>query len=67
MSLAVLRLLAEPDLAARLSRNGRILALRSDWDAVRGQWEDLFATLSNGSGGRAGRGRPDGRSGGRIG
>jgi glycosyltransferase involved in cell wall biosynthesis len=53
MSAAVLRLLVDPALASHLSRNGRNLALRSDWDAVRGQWEDLFASLGNGRG-RAG-------------
>jgi glycosyltransferase involved in cell wall biosynthesis len=56
MSAAVLRLLAEPELAGRLSRNGRNLALRSDWAAVRGQWEDLFASLRNGRSAGNGRG-----------
>jgi len=39
---AVLRLLAEPGLAARLSANGAALAHRSRWPQVRPQWEELL-------------------------
>jgi glycosyltransferase involved in cell wall biosynthesis len=45
MAKGVLRLLADPDLAGRLSRAGRDLAMRSAWPAVRAQWEDLFGRL----------------------
>jgi glycosyltransferase involved in cell wall biosynthesis len=42
MAAAVRRLCREPDLAERLSTNGRALALRSSWAAVRPQWERLI-------------------------
>jgi len=45
MARAVLRLLAEPELALRLSRAGRAIALRSAWPSVRAEWEDLFRRL----------------------
>jgi glycosyltransferase involved in cell wall biosynthesis len=45
MARAVLRLVADPDLARRLSRAGRGLALRSSWPAVQAEWEDLFRRL----------------------
>ena len=45
MSDAVLRLVREPALASRLSRNGRPLAARCAWPAVRAQWEALFAEV----------------------
>ena len=45
MAAAVLRLLEDPGLAATLSENGRRLAERSAWDAVRPEWEALFASL----------------------
>jgi glycosyltransferase involved in cell wall biosynthesis len=45
MAAAVLRLLRDPDLAGRLSANGRKLAERSSWEYVRPQWERLFATI----------------------
>ena len=45
MADAILRLVGEPALAARLSRNGPPLAARCAWPAVRGQWEALFAEL----------------------
>jgi glycosyltransferase involved in cell wall biosynthesis len=41
----ILDLLHNPELALRLSSNGRELALRSSWDNVREQWESLFAEL----------------------
>jgi glycosyltransferase involved in cell wall biosynthesis len=42
MAAAVLRLLADPGLAQRLSHGGREMALRSSWASVRSQWEALF-------------------------
>ena len=42
MANAVKRLLGDPDLAARLSANGRHLAERSSWDLVRPQWEKII-------------------------
>jgi glycosyltransferase involved in cell wall biosynthesis len=45
MAGAILRLLRDPELAGRLSRNGRLLAERSAWEAVRPQWTTLFAEV----------------------
>lgn len=45
MATAVLRLLHDPDLAGRLSANGRKLAQQSSWEKVRTQWEGLFAEV----------------------
>ena len=45
MAAAVLRLLGDPDLASRLSANGRQLAERFSWEQVRPQWEQLFAEI----------------------
>lgn len=45
MAAAIRRLLGDPELAARLSVNGRRLAELSDWEQVRVQWEELFASL----------------------
>jgi hypothetical protein len=42
MAAAVRRLLTEPALAARLSRNARKTAERHDWHAVLPQWEALL-------------------------
>jgi len=42
MAQAILRLLNDPDLAGRLSTNGRKLAERSSWEQVRQQWDQLF-------------------------
>jgi L-malate glycosyltransferase len=42
---AIQRLLSDPDLAERLSTNGRRLARRSSWGAVQPQWEQLFSEL----------------------
>jgi len=45
MATAVQRLLHEPDLAARLSANGRRLAEANSWPAVKQQWVSLFAQM----------------------
>jgi glycosyltransferase involved in cell wall biosynthesis len=45
---AVLRLLIEPDLVARLSSNGRQLAQKSSWDNVRPLWEAVFRQVMEG-------------------
>lgn len=45
MATAVTRLLRDPALAARLGRNGRLLAESCAWEQVRSQWEALFAEL----------------------
>ncbi len=42
---AVTRLLNEPAVAERLSRNGRLLAEQSDWTRVFQKWQDLFCAL----------------------
>lgn len=47
MADAVKRLLCEPDLTENLSRNGRRLAERSSWKAVRDEWEKLFLEVAN--------------------
>lgn len=46
MAAAVRRLLDEPALAERLSRNGRAVAERSAWGGVVAAWDALFATLT---------------------
>lgn len=48
MAEAVMRLLDDPALAARLSANGRLLAERSAWENVRPQWEELFREITAG-------------------
>jgi glycosyltransferase involved in cell wall biosynthesis len=45
MTGAVLRLIADQELAARLSNNGRQLAEQSAWNRVRPLWDRLFAHL----------------------
>ncbi len=45
MVAAVETLVNNPELAERLSRNGRLLAERFSWEQVRPQWEILFAQL----------------------
>jgi len=45
MTTAVKRLLQTPELAARLSKQGRQLAETCAWTAVKPQWEALFANL----------------------
>jgi glycosyltransferase involved in cell wall biosynthesis len=42
---AIQSLLSNPDLAGRLSANGRRLAERSSWDQVLPQWEKVFAEV----------------------
>lgn len=49
MAAAVRRLLTEPGLAARLSRNGRAKVQRMDWSAILPQWEALFVSAARGS------------------
>ncbi len=46
MAAAVLRLVAEPALAERLSTNGRAMAEASAWEQVHGDWQRLFAELA---------------------
>jgi glycosyltransferase involved in cell wall biosynthesis len=45
MSRAVKELLTDRGLAERLSTNGKLLADRSSWAAVRPQWDDLFVEV----------------------
>jgi len=45
MANAVLRLLNDPTLVAKLSQNGRQLAEQSAWPAVKAQWQALFREL----------------------
>lgn len=45
MATAVLRLIKEPALAAKLSKNGRQLAENCSWDRVRPQWENIFSEV----------------------
>jgi glycosyltransferase involved in cell wall biosynthesis len=54
MADAVLRLVGDPQLAERLSTNGRKVAEASSWEQVQVQWERLFAQL----GGHAATRRP---------
>jgi glycosyltransferase involved in cell wall biosynthesis len=42
MAASVLRIVRDPALCARLSREGRALAERSAWTAVQPQWDRLF-------------------------
>lgn len=42
---AIHKLLNEPEMAGRLSTNGRKVAERSSWEQVRLQWEQLFSEL----------------------
>jgi glycosyltransferase involved in cell wall biosynthesis len=46
MARAVRRVLQEPGLAARLSRNARAKAETLDWAVVLPQWEELFTALA---------------------
>jgi hypothetical protein len=48
MAQAIRRLLNEPELAAKLSTNGRRLAESCAWEPVRGQWVALFDEVLNG-------------------
>jgi glycosyltransferase involved in cell wall biosynthesis len=45
MVTSIRRLLRDPDLAGRLSDNGRNLARRSAWEQVHPRWEALFSSL----------------------
>jgi glycosyltransferase involved in cell wall biosynthesis len=45
MAGAVNRVLNDPDLARRLSENGRLLAERSAWTSVRKLWDELFTDV----------------------
>ncbi len=45
MTEAIHRLLDHPELAGRLSVNGRRLAESVSWEHLRPQWEGLFADL----------------------
>jgi glycosyltransferase involved in cell wall biosynthesis len=45
MAAAVRRLLAEPDLVAKLSRQARQKAEQFDWAVILPQWEELFTHL----------------------
>ncbi len=51
MARALERIVADPELAARLSANARKSAERADWSAVIPVWEDVFDSLA--AGGRA--------------
>ena len=46
MARAVCRIVEEPALAARLSRNARAKAEQLDWAVVLPQWEELFTALA---------------------
>lgn len=50
MAAAVRRILTEPDLAQRLSTNGRAKALRFDWSVVLPQWESLLRRTAGAGG-----------------
>jgi len=45
MADAVRRILAEPDLAAQLSRNARCKAEQFDWETILPQWERLLTEV----------------------
>ena len=45
MAQAVIRLLCEPELACRLSQNGRKIALASGWNSIKSQWDSLIADI----------------------
>jgi glycosyltransferase involved in cell wall biosynthesis len=47
MAEAVRRILTDPDLAARLSRNARKSVARSDWSLVLPQWESLMTAAAS--------------------
>jgi glycosyltransferase involved in cell wall biosynthesis len=47
---AVRRLLTEPDLAGRLSRNARAKAEQFDWAAALPRWKELLTVASEGAG-----------------
>lgn len=45
MAYAVRRVLTQPDLASRLSRNARATAEQYDWSAILPQWQSLLASV----------------------
>ena len=45
MAVAVRRILTEPGLAEKLSRNARVKAEQCDWAMVLPEWEKLFRDL----------------------
>jgi len=45
MATAVRRILTEPGLAERLSRNARVKAEQYDWSVILPQWERLLKRL----------------------
>jgi len=47
MAAAIKRLLDSPELASRLSANGRRLAENCAWEKLRPQWEQLFLKVMN--------------------
>jgi glycosyltransferase involved in cell wall biosynthesis len=47
MAEAVISLIEDPELAEKLSQNGRLLAERSSWENVRPDWEKLFDEIMN--------------------
>lgn len=47
MSAAIERILTEPELAEKLSRNARAKAAQCDWPVILPQWEDLFRSVEN--------------------
>lgn len=49
MAGAIRRLLTEPGLAERLSRNARAKAGQFDWSIVRPQWESLLTAVAEGT------------------
>jgi glycosyltransferase involved in cell wall biosynthesis len=53
MAAAVRRILTEPDLAVRLSRNARRKAEQFDWGTILPQWEELLMTVARSSTDRA--------------
>jgi glycosyltransferase involved in cell wall biosynthesis len=59
MARAIHRLITEPELAERLSANGRRLAERSSWEQIRPAWEQVFADLINKATARPASGFPD--------
>jgi glycosyltransferase involved in cell wall biosynthesis len=46
MAAAVRRLLTEPELAERLSRNGRRKAEQLDWSGILAEWKRLFIAVA---------------------
>ncbi|MGH9944056.1 MAG: glycosyltransferase family 4 protein [Pyrinomonadaceae bacterium] len=48
MAAAVRRLLTEPELAERLSRNGRRKAEQFDWSSILPRWESLLTAVADG-------------------